>query len=366
MSVGLKPFIGHTSLQEIRDIIECPVCIGLSASGSFIQCRNGHIGCLACFSRLKTCPVCRVSLCNNKKIISDEILMKMLSELRHNEESEIFVQNEKLSQYFQCEGCNFVPTRKPVYLQCPSGHLFCNDCSEPGYCQACKEFLDYPRARSIFSEKILSRMIKPCRFANKGCTQLIEDFSEHEVKECIQRSPAIVQVDKVLHLRAEIGCLNIPEVIAVPSSMSSDNMFDITQTKCYLKLNCEDYFVMESHIDFGNARFFMRYTGLPKNLMFKLRLFRPGFEKEINVTGPVTSLDLPHYNIPGSHVFWLSSSEIRNNWYTEEQGISVSWEVSVEKVDHDVKQMTFKRNYVSKYRPTRLCITGEFVVVDGY
>ena len=365
MFVDLKPFMGQTSLQDISDIIECPVCIGLSSSGSFLQCRNGHIGCQACFSRLPTCPVCRLSFCNKPKIISDEILIKMLSELRHIEKSEIFVQNVKLSQYFQCEGCNFVPTRKPIYLQCPSGHLFCNDCSKPGYCEACKKTQDYPRSRSIFSEKILSRMKKPCRFANKGCTKLIEDFSEHETKEGTKRFSAIVQVDEVF-LRAEIGCLNLPRVLADPSSMTSGNMFDITTTQCYMKLNSEDYFVMESHIDCGNCRFFMRYTGTPKNFMFKLRLFRPGFDKEIHVTGPVAPLDLPHYKIPGSHVFWLSSSEMRNNWYTEQQSISVSWDVSVQKVDHDVEQMTFKKNYISKYRPMLLSYPEGFEYVDGY
>jgi hypothetical protein len=361
MSVDLKPFMGLMSLQEIRNIIECPVCIGLSACVTFLQCQNGHIGCQACLSRLTTCPVCRVSLGYKPKIISDEILMKMFSELRHIEKSEIFLQNEKLSQYFQCEDCKFVPTIKPIYLQCTIGHLLCNDCSKPGYCQACKKYLDYPRARSIFSEKILSRMIKPCRFANKGCTTLIEEFSEHEAKECSHRASGDVLVNDVF-LRAEIGRLNLPTFLANPDRY---NIFEVTKTQCYLKLDNEDYFLMECSISCLNAIFFMRYTGNPKKFAFKLRLFRPGFEKEVSVTGPIVPSDIPECEIPMSRKFYFASTEMRSNWYTKQENISVSWEVSVHKVDQAIEQITFIRNYFSIFRP-KLYKSGGFVYVDGY
>ncbi len=45
-------------LSELVQLLECPVCLKFpeTETNSILQCRNGHIGCLDCFSMLAFCP----------------------------------------------------------------------------------------------------------------------------------------------------------------------------------------------------------------------------------------------------------------------------------------------------------------------
>jgi hypothetical protein len=179
------------SLKEIVGIVECPVCQELPKN-CIVQCSNGHVGCDFCFSRLQTCPVCRVDMNHTAKTISDEKISEMLSELRDVETTTMLLNNEKLSGFFKCNWCKFVPTRQPIY-QCKNGHWFCKKCvleKMSIYCPKCNEdrwhdislqLEDAPvKLRSIFSEQILYKIEKNCRFACYGCKEKFIGFSEHE------------------------------------------------------------------------------------------------------------------------------------------------------------------------------------------
>jgi hypothetical protein len=131
------------------------VCMDVSQD--LLQCYNGHIGCKACLVRLETCPVCRISLKFKAKVISDENLTKMLTELRHIEKFEIFLQNEKLSEFFKCPHCRKIPTRKPVYVS-ETGHLCCKRCLLPQFPVIPLKKRITLSNRSIFTEKILSQV----------------------------------------------------------------------------------------------------------------------------------------------------------------------------------------------------------------
>ena len=60
--------LGHcekTSNLEgfLRDLLECPVCIGTIESVPVYQCQNGHItGCKDCISKLDKCSICGYTL----------------------------------------------------------------------------------------------------------------------------------------------------------------------------------------------------------------------------------------------------------------------------------------------------------------
>lgn len=41
------------------DQLKCPVCRGIPPD-KILQCVNGHTVCIACYSSLDSCPVCRV------------------------------------------------------------------------------------------------------------------------------------------------------------------------------------------------------------------------------------------------------------------------------------------------------------------
>ena len=46
-------------LEEVKDLLECPVCFDTINSVPIYQCRNGHVVCKNCHPKLETCPICR-------------------------------------------------------------------------------------------------------------------------------------------------------------------------------------------------------------------------------------------------------------------------------------------------------------------
>jgi hypothetical protein len=46
-------------LEEIKDLLKCPVCFETIDSVPIYQCRNGHVVCKNCHPKLETCPICR-------------------------------------------------------------------------------------------------------------------------------------------------------------------------------------------------------------------------------------------------------------------------------------------------------------------
>ncbi len=50
------------TVKELAQYFECPVCYQYLQSVSFVQCQNGHSGCITCYSKLSTCPMCRLQL----------------------------------------------------------------------------------------------------------------------------------------------------------------------------------------------------------------------------------------------------------------------------------------------------------------
>ena len=46
-------------LKVNKSLLECNVCLEVPSSNPIYQCRNGHLFCKKCHSKLQECPVCR-------------------------------------------------------------------------------------------------------------------------------------------------------------------------------------------------------------------------------------------------------------------------------------------------------------------
>ena len=68
----------HSSaVGQIREILECPVCLEPPASIPIYTCDNGHILCHCCHQRFTNCPTCQTKL-EDKRCL---VLEKMVSEI---------------------------------------------------------------------------------------------------------------------------------------------------------------------------------------------------------------------------------------------------------------------------------------------
>ena len=66
------------SIEGLRNILECPVCLSPPTSTPIYRCDNGHILCNLCRDKVKICPECRIPLGNLRCLTSEKIVMAML------------------------------------------------------------------------------------------------------------------------------------------------------------------------------------------------------------------------------------------------------------------------------------------------
>ena len=177
---------GHLMLESWLKLLKCPVCWAIPELDTLIQCRNGHSGCRACFSRLRTCPICRIVLEPEIRTFDHDTIEQIEQELRHVESYIPQLSPELVIKLFECIRCKFVSTMAPVF-RCLKGHVYCYKCPRSGrFCRVCFRQSNYTLSdfpftiRSLAIQEILGNIPKPCRFANYGCSELIEDFTQHE------------------------------------------------------------------------------------------------------------------------------------------------------------------------------------------
>lgn len=131
-------------MEEIIKLLECPVCFQHSISDTYLQCRNGHSGCLECYSRLKNCPICRTLLSiPTIKTFSKETTTAF--QLRYFQVTKIghgTALLKALTYHFKCTLCNQIPTRRNIW-QCREGHIKCSECQNPpmkvSECHLCED-----------------------------------------------------------------------------------------------------------------------------------------------------------------------------------------------------------------------------------
>ena len=364
-------YLGYSLLDELADNLECPVCNTVSTTFSFLQCKNGHLVCEGCFSKLSVCPVCRISFTRKIRPLSEE----KAADVRHmygTIERDGIILNRDLVEFFRCQTCLFVPTRTPIWV-CNNSHIICQCCMEIRFplCLQCRDCVKQPLFRNLLAEKLLCNIPKPCRFANHGCAALIVRLDEHERIECPFREascivptcsekvpltsywdhlqepghkhePILPSLDK--RSQRGKGSLLLPANFVNLDYLRSPYEMRIRMN--YLQLNNRDKFFMVCHASLYYESFFfwVYYVGYPRNAMkfiFKLRLFKEGHTGQINVSGPVVSVEETHQNLIRSpHAFEISSRDVREFW--NQSTLSVTWDVSVEeKRASEVHNRTF-------------------------
>ena len=70
------------SIEGLRNILECPVCLVPPTSTPIYRCDNGHILCKTCRSKVQICPECRIELGNLRCLTSEKIVTAMLPKVR--------------------------------------------------------------------------------------------------------------------------------------------------------------------------------------------------------------------------------------------------------------------------------------------
>ena len=196
---NVKVSDGKISFEELEDFFHCPVCCNAPKSSkrhicltcrvichkaeSVHQCSNGHIICVACSVKTKTCPMCRVETpLLIKSMPYEKICALKHQETRGGEEGGLSF--DQVLDIFQCIRCGFAPTSKPI-LQCIEGHMTCHKCKTSGM-PFCDTFCDYSKKvtlRSLFAEFVLAKIPKSCRYLRQGCEVVITDLNNHEA-EC--------------------------------------------------------------------------------------------------------------------------------------------------------------------------------------
>jgi hypothetical protein len=65
------------SADDLKDVLECPVCLRIPRSAPIFQCERGHVVCSECHPKLVTCPVCRLPLGKTRSLISEKVLSRL-------------------------------------------------------------------------------------------------------------------------------------------------------------------------------------------------------------------------------------------------------------------------------------------------
>ena len=67
---------------QIRDILECPVCLEPPASIPIYTCDYGHILCNSCHDRFTNCPTCQTKLVGKRCLVSEKIVSEIFDKVR--------------------------------------------------------------------------------------------------------------------------------------------------------------------------------------------------------------------------------------------------------------------------------------------
>ena len=351
------------ALPVLAQLLKCPVCLQYSSGEQYMQCRNGHSGCIECYSRLTECPVCRLSLVfphMKANTLTEEILTALKTKIRHIENFNGDINIQNLLEYFKCLYCHRSPTRRPIQ-QCENVHFLCYECFwKTPACPICKKLTWPSIKRSLFAEKVLSLVNKSCRFKDHGCEAIIMELNDHEKEDCLYKDVKCVSIacqeivsmssllDHLKDLRKEH--YNLPFEISQPGDIvnnvrgslelpgtfgnSNDTEFSCDQWNkvSYMKLDNKIFFFeCWASNYFDNVIFWVHHLGSKKesyNFSFKLQLFKEDSSKRIEILGPVIPIEIPFNgifrNIMSAKIHF---DEIKKFW--NQSDISFLWVCSV-------------------------------------
>ena len=66
------------NMFQLKDALECPVCLLLPQETPIYQCDNGHIVCKDCHAQLENCPQCRKALGRSRNLFAEKFLVRFM------------------------------------------------------------------------------------------------------------------------------------------------------------------------------------------------------------------------------------------------------------------------------------------------
>merc|ERR1740137_130425 len=61
-------------LDNLKDTVECPVCLEIPRKGPVFVCPNGHFVCKRCKAEAKSCPTCRDPMGDGKSLLAVSVI----------------------------------------------------------------------------------------------------------------------------------------------------------------------------------------------------------------------------------------------------------------------------------------------------
>lgn len=71
--------------EELKDVLECPVCLRVPRAPPIFQCARGHVVCGECRPNVTTCPQCRDVMGNIRSLVSEKMLEKIPTSCKFND-----------------------------------------------------------------------------------------------------------------------------------------------------------------------------------------------------------------------------------------------------------------------------------------
>jgi len=128
--------------EDLKEHMECPVCMEIPREGPIFSCPNGHLVCQKC--KVTTCPICRQAMGQHRSLLAVAVIEKIHHDCKHNGCDEVF----KLDNL-----CDHEKVCKHRSVSCPF-----DSCDEKFALSKVLDHLKSSRTCSSMSENV--RMIK--------------------------------------------------------------------------------------------------------------------------------------------------------------------------------------------------------------
>ena len=66
-----------SKIEDLMNMLECPVCLDTADRPPIYQCPEGHLLCESCNHRLSACPQCSHSLLNSRNRTAEGLAVKL-------------------------------------------------------------------------------------------------------------------------------------------------------------------------------------------------------------------------------------------------------------------------------------------------
>ena len=73
----MKRKSGIQTSEDMREDLECPVCLKIPRSTPIYQCDKGHIHCKTCHPRLRKCPICRAAIGDTRSLMTEKVISRL-------------------------------------------------------------------------------------------------------------------------------------------------------------------------------------------------------------------------------------------------------------------------------------------------